>query len=201
MLNIRSIQKIFWDGGVFERYLKRILILIIALSAVTVYAQDSLIENMGKTPSLAIEDEVLMVKVQFDVTLSPAMEDALQKGVPLYFIREFSLSRVRWYWMDDVVLASSQVWRLDYHALTRQYRLTHGLFQQNLSTLADAMRLLQKSYAWRVAERHALPKGSFEAKVRLRFDSTRLPTPLQLGVLNQKEWSLSSEWIRWSVSF
>ncbi|MES2207250.1 MAG: DUF4390 domain-containing protein [Pseudomonadota bacterium] len=200
MLNIRSIQKIFWHKGVFGRSIKKLIIFITLLCVSAVFAQEPVIESMGKTPSSSIEDDFLVVKVQFDITLPSAMEDALQKGIPLYFIREFSLSRVRWYWVDDVVLASSQVWRLDYHALTRQYRLTNGLFQQNLSTLADAMRLLQKSYAWRVADRHVLPKGNFEAKVRLRFDSTRLPTPLQLGVLNQKEWSLSSEWIRWSVS-
>lgn len=157
--------------------------------------------NVSGTPVAEMEDESLVVTTQFEISLTPMLEEALQKGIPLYFVREFELSRLRWYWLDDVVVTSGQIWRLDYHALTRQYRLSSGLFHQNVNALEDALRLLQRAQSWRVADRHTIPKGNFEARVRLRFDPSRLPTPLQLNALSQKEWTLTSEWTRWAVTF
>jgi Domain of unknown function (DUF4390) len=157
--------------------------------------------NVSGQPALAIEDDGLMMTVQFKINLTTMLEDALLKGIPLYFNRDFELSRSRWYWLDEDVLKASQVWRLDYHALTQQYRLSSGLFHQNVNTLEDAIRLLQHAQSWKVAERHAVPKGAYEARVRLSFDPSRLPTPLQLGALSQKEWTLTSEWMQWHVNF
>lgn len=157
--------------------------------------------TVNGAPIATMEEESLLVSAQFEVGLTSVLEEAMQHGIPLYFVREFELSHSRWYWLDDVVLTSSQVWRLDYHALTRQYRLSSGLFHQNVNALEDALRLLQRAQSWRVADRHNVPKGTYEARVRLRFDPSRLPTPLQLSALSQKEWTLTSEWTRWPVTF
>ena len=39
--------------------------------------------------------------VYFALSLSPQLEDAVNKGVPLYFLVEFELLRPRWYWWDE----------------------------------------------------------------------------------------------------
>src|SRR5688572_7699150 len=37
----------------------------------------------------------------FDVQFSQRLEEAVNRGVPLYFVVEFELSRPRWYWFDE----------------------------------------------------------------------------------------------------
>jgi hypothetical protein len=39
-------------------------------------------------------------RAEFDLAFNPTLEEAIQKGVPLYFVFEFELSRPRWYWVD-----------------------------------------------------------------------------------------------------
>ncbi len=159
-------------------------------------------QTIGVTgiPALRVEDDALVVSAQFDISLPIVLEDALQRGVPLYFIREFELVRSQRYWLNEDVLTVFQSWRLDYYALTRQYRLSSGLFHQNVNSLPDALRLLQRAQSWKVAEKVKMPKGTFEARIRLRFDSSRLPTPLQLDMFNIKELNLLTGWYKWSVN-
>ena len=38
---------------------------------------------------------------EFDITFSPRLEEAVNRGVPLYFVVEFELARPRWYWFDE----------------------------------------------------------------------------------------------------
>ena len=45
----------------------------------------------------------------------------------------------------------------------------------------------------------ALTKGArYDAAVRLRLDVTQLPKPFQINALASRDWSLQSEWYRWS---
>ena len=44
-----------------------------------------------------------MLNAEFDLTLNATLEEALQRGVPLYFVLEFEISRPRWYWLDEKV--------------------------------------------------------------------------------------------------
>jgi hypothetical protein len=39
-----------------------------------------------------------MPRCSFD--LPPAVDDALQKGIPMFFVAEATLLRDRWYWYD-----------------------------------------------------------------------------------------------------
>jgi hypothetical protein len=48
-------------------------------------------------------DEGYALDADFEIELNPRLEDAINKGVPLYFEVEFELTRKRWYWFDDSV--------------------------------------------------------------------------------------------------
>ena len=45
----------------------------------------------------------MLLNAEFDLALNPTLEEALQKGIPLYFVLEFELTRPRWYWLDEKV--------------------------------------------------------------------------------------------------
>jgi len=149
---------------------------------------------------LAAADEAYYLEANFEIALSPTLEEALNKGVPLYFLLEFEIIRPRWYWLDDRVISTQQQYRLAYNALTRQYRLGIGAFFQNFNDLNEALAFLS-----RVRRRHVLDIGmlsrgtAYAAAVRMRLDVSQLPKPFQLNALASRNWNLSSEWYRWSV--
>jgi hypothetical protein len=46
-----------------------------------------------------------------------------------------------------------------------------------------------------------LVKGTrYEAAVRLRLDVNALPKPFQINALASRDWTLQSEWHRWSFT-
>ena len=151
------------------------------------------------------------LSADFEMHFNAMVDQALTRGVPLYFISEFSLTRPRWYWFDEVVAQSEQITRLTYNALTRQYRIARGPLFQNFSSLDDALRIIGHQSAapidaalLRQDEGYLaaiLPKkdGDYIAAVRMRLDVTQLPKPLQVNALATEDWSLDSDWYRWIV--
>ena len=73
--------------------------------------------------SLTAAEEGYLLEANIDIKLTPALDDALHKGVPLYFVLEFELIRSRWYWTNEKIAVLSQQQRLSYNTLTRQYRV------------------------------------------------------------------------------
>ena len=149
---------------------------------------------------LHAEEDGYYLNAEFEVSLNATLEEALQKGVPLYFLLEFEVSRPRWYWFDDKLLTYSTQYRVSYIPLTRQYRVSTGLLTLNFESLAEVERLLSRVTSRLVARRDELPRNTkLEAGVRLRLDVNQLPKPFQVNALASREWSLSSDWYRWTV--
>ncbi|WP_342051731.1 MULTISPECIES: DUF4390 domain-containing protein [unclassified Cupriavidus] len=131
----------------------------------------------------------------FDFDLPPALEDALHKGISLYFVVEFQLTRPRWYWFDDKPVNTTRSVRLSYQPLTRQYRVSTGGLQLPFTRLKSALQFIQHVRGWRVFERNAVKPGeTYQAQVRMRLDLSQLPKPFQINAVNTREWNLSSEW-------
>lgn len=139
------------------------------------------------------------VEADFAFALSPRLEEAVMRGVPLHFVAEFELTRERWYWFDEKLAAASRSWRLSYHALTRQLRLSSGSFNLNFSSLEEALLSLRRLRHWQVLDKGTVSSGSrYDAALRLRLDLSLLPKPFQIEALASKDWNLSSGWQRWS---
>lgn len=150
--------------------------------------------------ALVAAEEGYFLEADFEISLNATLEDALNKGVPLYFLLEFEVIRPRWYWLDDKVVNTQVQYRLAYNALTRQYRLGIGAFFQNFSDLNEALALLSRVRRRQVLDIGALSRGSvYSAALRMRLDVSQLPKPFQLNALASRDWNLSSDWHRWSV--
>jgi hypothetical protein len=131
----------------------------------------------------------------FDFDLPWVLEDAVNRGVALYFVVEFELYRRRWYWFDERRAASSLTYRLTYSPLTRQYRLSRGTLAFPFDTLGSALSTLRRVSNWTVIEHGRLAAGeSYRAQVRMRLDTAQLPRPFQIGALTSGDWTLASEW-------
>lgn len=156
--------------------------------------------EVRKAALVAAEDGYFL-EAEFDIALTHTLEDALNKGVPLYFALEFELIRPRWYWFSEKLANARQQYRLSYNALARHYRVGIGTLYQNFGTLAEALAFLSRVRLNEIAEPGALGKGaSYTAALRLRLDSSQLPRPFQVSAVGSREWSLSSDWHRWTVS-
>lgn len=146
-------------------------------------------------------EEGIVLDADFELDLTPRLEDALTNGVPLYFVFEFESTRPRWYWFDEKIGAATLTARLSFHALTRTYRLSTGTLHQSFATLDEALRALGRVREWLVLPRDALrPDTTYNAYVRMRLDTAQLPKPFQVSALANREWVLASPWRRWEVN-
>jgi Domain of unknown function (DUF4390) len=139
--------------------------------------------------------DALLLNATFEFELPQALEEAVQKGIALYFNIEFELFRKRWYWFDRRVASSTLTYRLSYSPLTRQYRLARGGLSQSFESLDEALALLKSVRNWKVAEKSLLsPRDEYTAQVRMRLDVTQLPKPFQVNAITSREWTLTSDW-------
>lgn len=146
-------------------------------------------------------EESWLLDAEFAIDLGHRLEEVVSRGVPLYFVAEFELTKTRWYWVDMHVAGKRQTWRLSYHALTRQYRLSSGALHQNFATLEEALGVLARLRSWPVANKDALKAGEpHNAALRLKLDLTQLPKPLQVGAIGNKDWNLPAEVKRWTFT-
>jgi Domain of unknown function (DUF4390) len=137
----------------------------------------------------------IVLNATFEFELPQALEEAVQKGIALYFNIEFELFRKRWYWFDRQVASQTLTYRLSYSPLTRQYRLARGGLSQPFDTLEEALALMKSVRNWKVMDRAQIaPREDFEAQVRMRLDVSQLPKPFQVNAITSREWSLASDW-------
>lgn len=172
-------------------------VLLLALSSAVVRA-DAII---ARSASLEASEDGWLLSSDFQITLSAPVEEALSKGITLFFILELDVSRARWYWFDQRAGVATQSYRLGYNTLTRQYRLSAGTLFQNFTTLEEALAVLGRvSRRPMLAPSALVPGNTYAVAVRMRLDLSQLPRPFQARPFATREWSLASEWYRFSVS-
>ena len=178
------------------RLLASVLLGLALLCSVSARAESIEITHI----TLEGNDEGYALDADFKIELSPRLEDAINNGVPMYFLVEFELTRHRWYWFDERPVTRQIEMRLAYHALTRQYRVSRGALHQSFSSLAEALKVLSRVRSWQVLERKEIDAGTeYQAALRMRLDVTQLPKPFQVNALTNREWSLASDWQRWPL--
>ena len=138
-----------------------------------------------------------MLAADFSVPLPVRLEDAINRGVALYFAVDFELVRPRLYWWDEKTTQATRTYRLSYHALTRQYRLSVDGFAQAFASLDEAIQAMSRVRGWRVLEPDQVrPGNEYVAQLRMRLDTSMLPKPFQVSAITNRDWTLQAEWTR-----
>jgi hypothetical protein len=178
-----------------------VLIALIAI-AITLATETARADEIAiREARLVAGDDGVALHADFGVTLTPRLENALHKGVALFFTVEFECTRPRWYWFDERVATVSRTTRVYYHALTRTYRLSTGTLHQSLPSLDEALRVLGRVRHLVVLEPGQLsPETTYVAATRIRLDVSQLPKPFQVSALANREWTLASDWARWEFT-
>jgi len=188
------------------RVLLRGVMLLAWLFAATAHAEGISVNRA----ELRLGEVGYHLTASYDINLNFAVQQALSRGVPLYFVGEFSLTRSRWYWLDEEIYKGEQTVKLSYNVLTRQYRISRGALYQNFASFEDALNILARqnspvipaelikkddSYIAELMKKD----GNYIAAVRLRLDIAQLPRLLQVNALTSKDWDLNSDWYRWVI--
>ncbi|MBU6485855.1 MAG: DUF4390 domain-containing protein [Betaproteobacteria bacterium] len=151
--------------------------------------------------SLAVADGNVLLSAEFDFALTPTLQEALDKGIPLYFTIEFELTRARFLWFSEKVAQWSITYRVSYSSLTQQYRVASGPLGQAFDSLGDVQRFLGRVASRPVLRADELMKGiRYDAAIRERLDVNELPKPFQVNALASHEWQLSSDWHRFTFT-
>lgn len=146
-------------------------------------------------------DDGALLTVRLGLAASPAVEDALLKGVPVYFVWQAEVHRKRWYWTDKRVGSATRILRLVHQPLTRRWRVSLSTdeaatasslqyaLHQNFDALPEALAAISRVANWQILDSGRLDAESdYRAQWRFRLELDLLPRPFQIGVSNQPGW-------------
>ena len=134
-----------------------------------------------------------------NIVLNSTLEDALSRGINLYFLLELELTRPRNWWFDETIAEPVRKMRIYYHLLLRRYVVETGYTTRTAATLGEALAMLGRVDGWQVLERGALMTGKrYDARLRLRLDTSQLPRPLSIAAVGGDRWELVTPWYDWS---
>ena len=173
-----------------------------SLAVKSVHAEGNATEISQLQIERSSDGVFLSATVRFE--LSAAVEDALLRGVPLFFVAEVDVLRDRWYWYDKKLVSVERHMRLAYQPLTRRWRLniasgaitfnSLGLsLNQGFETLGEALAAMRRVSRWKIAEASEIDaEQKTNIEFRFRLDVSQLPRPFQIGALGQADWDISA---------
>jgi Domain of unknown function (DUF4390) len=149
-------------------------------------------------------DDGVYLSAVVDFDLRPVVEEALAKGIPMFFVAEADVFQSRWYWTDRRVASATRTIRLSFQPLTRRWRVnivnglvnsTSGLratLNQNYDSLDEALSAVKRLGRWRIADNAELDNDSlYRMNFSFHLDLSQLPRPFQIGVAGQRDWTVA----------
>lgn len=147
-------------------------------------------------------EEGVLLSATLRLELPQIIDDALQKGIPMYFVADAVVSRDRWYWYDKEIASAARHMRLSYQPLTRRWRLlvspspigNSGLaLGQGFDSRDEALAAVRRIAHWKIAEANEVEsEARYSVNFRFRLDLSQLPRPFQIGAVGQSEWDISA---------
>jgi hypothetical protein len=187
--------------------------LLVLLIAATARAEGISVNKM----EIRLGDAGYQLSASYDINLNFVVKQALSRGIPIYFVGEFSLTHARWSWLDatqhsllrsiprwswldEEIFNGEQTFKLSYSVLTERYRISRGALFQNFASLEEALIMLARQSSAAIPAELMKKGGNYMAATRLRLDIAQLPKPLQVNALTDNDWTLDSDWHRWVIS-
>jgi hypothetical protein len=144
--------------------------------------------------AVARADQGLALDFSARIWPNHTVEDALQRGIAVYFVAEAAVYRPRWYWRDERVSRVSRNWRVSYQPLTNTWRVGSGGLSQTVASQSEALSLVSRISGWRITEPARLAADQrYYVEFSYRLDTSQLPRPMQLSVGGLNEWALEFE--------
>jgi hypothetical protein len=151
-------------------------------------------------------DNDVLVSAQVAFELTPTVEDAMLKGIPMVFVVQAEITRERWYWYDKKVASAERYIRIAYQPLTRRWRLNvssgadrggvSGLaLNQSFESLEQALGVVRRQFRWKVARVSDIDNAQkHRLELRFKLDLSQLPRPFQIGAIGQSDWDIAANY-------
>lgn len=146
------------------------------------------------TLNLQREDGELLLEFAVRPRLTRPVVEALQRGVPVYFVARATVLRNRWYWRDERIARVERSWRIAYQPLTSTWRVSLGALSQTVASLSDALALASATGRWSIVPLSQLdPESRHHVEFSYQLDTSQLPSPLQITLPGPSDWQLRVE--------
>ncbi len=148
------------------------------------------------------QDASLYMSANWRFDLPATLEDALLKGITLYFVTEVEINQERWYVYNQRLAQAERHVRLFYQPLTRRWRVNISPQPFNVSGLGmslgqsydsaeEAMGAVRRIVQWRIANAtDYTPDAKQTISINVKLDLKQLPRPLQIGAAGQSDWNI-----------
>lgn len=144
--------------------------------------------------ALRRENGGLVLDYSVRLQLPRVVDEALQRGVPIYFEARAETYRPRWYWRDERVARATRSWRLSYQPLTSGWRVSQGGLHQAYASLPEALAAISRTAGWPIADAARVEaEEAYYVDFSFRLDTGQLPRPMQIGIGSLADWTLQVE--------
>lgn len=186
-------------------YWRAALACLVCALLLGLHAQPAHAQHHGEVSDLQLERgaDGLYLTAALQLELPAIVQNALYKGISMYFLADAEVLRPRWYWTDKVVVRATRYLRLSYQPLTRRWRLAQsaapfaatGLgvsLEQSFDDLPEALAALQRIARWKIADEGSLDDDlAYLVNFQFRLDLSQLPRPLQIGAVGGSSWNIA----------
>ncbi len=148
--------------------------------------------------------QALHLRGNLDLALTPKVEEAVGKGIPIELAIDVRLYRQRALLWDERIASWTLRRELRYHALSGQYLIGGAgaarVDQESLNSLNEALNELGslEDVALPLAAPLA-PEAQYRVDVRVALDIEALPSLLRPVAYTSRAWDLNSGWTTWKV--
>ncbi|MBQ9578261.1 MAG: DUF4390 domain-containing protein, partial [Ottowia sp.] len=175
----------------------------LALAGTPAQAQSVQLDELKATR----EGGALVVTARLTLALPEVVQDALRRGVPVFFEADAEVRRRHRYWFNRRLARERRYMRLAYQPLTRHWVLStsarpfdEGAGGHAISTAFDtmdeALAAVGRMERWQVASAAQLAGGGRQAlRFRFKLDTKRLPRAIQVGAIGPgaSGWTLAEQ--------
>lgn len=156
-----------------------------------------------KNAEIALQGDSYVLSADIDYRLSARAKEALQNGVPLFWVLQVKLHQQRDYFWNKTLVNRSVRYRIQYHALLNMYRvrIENGGEMHNFSTLSAALSMMSAVRNLHIIEKAGIVPGKrYSAEMQVKLDRDSLPLPLRPIAYTNPQWYLFSDWYVWSLT-
>ncbi|CAK0778235.1 DUF4390 domain-containing protein [Gammaproteobacteria bacterium] len=179
-------------------FLRNLLYLLILFAWGTPAPGMDLHEFRVRSASAILVSGVYQLQARLELNLSDEVLQALESGVPITLILDMTVERKRRYipWNESVA-SLEQRYRLEFHSLSEQYRVTNlnADVRETYHNLEHALRAIGELEDFPMLDRRLLSsREHYEVGLRVRLDIESLPSPLRVVAYVSPGWRLVSPW-------
>lgn len=156
-----------------------------------------------KNAEITLQGDSYVLSADIDYQLSARAKEALQNGVPLFWVLQIKLHQQRDYFWNKTLVNRSVRYRIQYHALLNMYRvrIENGGEMHNFSTLSAALSMMSAVRNLHIIEKAGIVPGKrYFAEMQVKLDRDSLPLPLRPIAYTNPQWYLFSDWYVWSLT-